>query len=471
MKLYKDMTASEQLKWITDFSQFTTDRLPLLEKLGDAWEQSDRKDMETGLRLIQAFQFAQNFARNSLQLGDYSRRVVRLRYYVDKIKSDLAKGIAVQGVNGETYAYIPALQRRARRGRPTREEAYQRQLNKQAENAPDVKTQEKIAALLGMHVVTDKEAREKNNEELAAEKEARLKEQEKISPSLFDMNNDKDIPSGGDNSSSFDKKPSPSDYTGSADFADSQNNSQNDETKGNNNTKNIHEGNDEDGDQSKPLSESLPHLDQIKWLLPKDLQARVDNIRSLRATASASAERAKTLAEVGANADDITPWTKQAQDATKEYENTYEQIDRELAKVWLRFREDEHYLAQMAKDYQLKDPSQLIKMLRPYYNKVSTADPLFTTNVRAWIDANNPEAVAKREAAKDRKKKADAIIKYLRRQDKLPTKKRIEGMQKKYKELVELIGEEAKEYMPFIEKTIEDNKAYEAGKKQKSEKK
>ena len=46
------------------------------------------------------------------------------------------------------------------------------------------------------------------------------------------------------------------------------------------------------------------------------------------------------------------------------------------------------------------------------------------------------------------------------------------GMQEKLKELAALIGdEEAKAYQPFIDKTIEDNKAYEQKKAAKKQKK
>lgn len=418
------MTADEQLKWVTDFSSFVNDRLPLLESLQGAWTGSDRKDMECGLQLIAAFPMAQQFVETSFRFGDYNRRVSRLRFYVDRIKKEMGRNLTVTTPDGETYAYIPALQRRAKRGRPTREEAWQRKANEQAAQSSEVKTQEKVAELLGLNVLTDKDAREKNNAELAAEKEAARQEEEKMSPSLF------------------------------AETAPNQ-------------IQSTQQGNPSDA--TSTLSATLPHLDQIKWLLPKDLQARVDNVRNLRSQASANAERAKTLAEAGAKPEEVATYAQQAQDATKQYQTVYEDVDRELAKVWLRLREDKHYLAEMKAKYQLTDPSPLIKQLRPYYNKVSTDDPLFTTTVRAWIDENNPEAVAAREKAAETKKKAEAIIKYLRRQDKQPTKKRIASMQEKYKELVSLIGEaEAKDYLPFIKKTIEDNVAYE---KQKLEKK
>lgn len=478
MKLYKDMTDDEKLKWVTDFSNFTTDTLPRLERLGDVWELSDRKDIETGLKLISAFQFAYKFAKTSLMLGDYNRRVSRLRYYVEQIKDEISKGMTVQGVNGETYAYIPALQRRARRGRPTKEEALQREQRKKELESADTRTQEKIAALLGMTIITDKEAREKNNDELAAERAEREAEEAKIAPSLFDAA----TPA----SATQTKSPTPS-----TDAANDKKGTSTNEV----NKQATKQGNDEatnnaSADANKQptehvsneaasaidamsLSSSL-HLDQVKWLLSAPLQADVDNVRNMRATATAAAERAKLMAQQGGKPEEVAVYAQQAADATKQYETVYGNVDRELAKVWLRLRYDEQYQKEMKDRFKIDENGKvrLLSLLKPYHRKVTEADPAFETSVRQWIDDNNPEAVARRQAAAERKAKADAIIKYLRRTDKQPTKTRIAGMQEKLKELATLIGdEEAKAYQPFIDKTIEDNKAYEQKKAAKKQKK
>lgn len=479
MKLYKDMTDDEKLKWVTDFSNFTTDTLPRLERLGDVWELSDRKDIETGLKLIAAFQFAYKFAKTSLMLGDYSRRVSRLRYYVEQIKDEISKGMTVQGVNGETYAYIPALQRRARRGRPTKEETLQREQRKKELQSADTRTQEKIAALLGMTIITDKEAREKNNDELAAERAEREAEEAKIAPSLFDA-------ASSAASATQTKAPTPS-----ADDANDKKGTSTNEV----NKQATKQGNDEatnnaSADANKQstehvsndgasaldamsLSSSL-HLDQVKWLLSAPLQADVANVRNMRATATAAAERAKLMAQQGGKPEEVAVYAQQAADATKQYETVYENVDRELAKVWLRLRYDEQYQKEMKDRFKIDENGKvrLLSLLKPYHRKVTEADPAFETSVRQWIDDNNPEAVARRQAAAERKAKADAIIKYLRRTDKQPTKTRIAGMQEKLKELATLIGEEeAKAYQPFIDKTIEDNKAYEQKKAAKKQKK
>lgn len=479
MKLYKDMTDDEKLKWVTDFSNFTTDTLPRLERLGDVWELSDRKDIETGLKLITAFQFAYKFAKTSLMLGDYNRRVSRLRYYVEQIKDEISKGMTVQGVNGETYAYIPALQRRARRGRPTKEEAMQREQRKKELESADTRTQEKIAALLGMTIITDKEAREKNNDELAAERAEREAEDAKIAPSLFDA------------ASSAASATQTKDPTPSADAAnDKKGNSTNEVNKQATKQGNDEATNNASADANKQstehvsndgasaldamsLSSSL-HLDQVKWLLSAPLQADVANVRNMRATATAAAERAKLMAQQGGKPEEVAVYAQQAAEATKQYETVYEHVDRELAKVWLRLRYDEQYQKEMKDRFKIDENGKvrLLSLLKPYHRKVTEADPAFEPSVRQWIDDNNPEAVARRQAAAERKAKADAIIKYLRRTDKQPTKTRIAGMQEKLKELATLIGDdEAKAYQPFIDKTIEDNKAYEQKKAAKKQKK
>ncbi len=105
-KLYTQMTPDEQLSYVTDLTKFINDKLPVLERLGDAWEQSSRKDMETGLQLLYAFQFARDFVDKAVRYGDYAARAHRLRIYVDKTKGEQYKGLAMQGSDGHTYALV-----------------------------------------------------------------------------------------------------------------------------------------------------------------------------------------------------------------------------------------------------------------------------------------------------------------------------------------------------------------------------
>lgn len=118
-KLFKEMTADEQLRYVTDLTSFVDEKLPVLEKLGDAWELSHRKDMETGLQLIAAFQFARDFVDKAVRYGDYAARVYRLRTYFNKIKDEIAKGNFFKASDGKTYAIVPpAAPQAPRRGRP-----------------------------------------------------------------------------------------------------------------------------------------------------------------------------------------------------------------------------------------------------------------------------------------------------------------------------------------------------------------
>jgi hypothetical protein len=118
-KLFKEMTADEQLRYVSDLTSFVDEKLPVLEKLGDAWELSHRKDMETGLQLIAAFQFARDFVDKALRYGDYSARVYRLRMYFNKIKEEIARGNSFKASDGKTYAVVPpAAPQAPRRGRP-----------------------------------------------------------------------------------------------------------------------------------------------------------------------------------------------------------------------------------------------------------------------------------------------------------------------------------------------------------------
>ena len=425
-KLYKDMTAAEQLSWLTDFSKFADEKLARLDRIGDVWEQCSIKDMEEGLRLINAFAYARDYVKNSLCFQDYSRRVSRLSYYVDRIKQDLAKGMTVRGAGGETYAYIPALQGQSRRrGRPTREEQLARAMGKtdeMDEQDEELQKNKKIAALLGIPIVTATPKREKNNAELAAERAERDAKADANQQSLFD-----DL-----------------------------------EARVSDNENNVSDISDRVDELEQKMSEhslaivptigeSMPRLAELKWLLSDGLASEVDNVRNYRATAAASAEKAKTMAEMGVKPDDVKVYTMQAADMTERYERVLENVDRELAIMYVRLREDENYTSRFMERHHLRDVTNLIDMLKPYFKK---QDDDFVNRVRKIIDDENPEKVAQREKEKQTKKEVDAIVKYLMRTDKKASSQRVKTMEERILRLEELRGKEfADTYRPVLEKT------------------
>lgn len=147
LKDYKFMTPEEQMAWLTDFAHWSNEKLPVLCALGNAWETAHVKSMEEGLKLISAFSYCRDFVQKSLLFRDFARRVDRIRFYVEKIKAEVAAGQAVKAESGQTLAYVPPVQTR-RRGRPTREESAQMAKERQAAEMQK-QQQEAVAKLNG----------------------------------------------------------------------------------------------------------------------------------------------------------------------------------------------------------------------------------------------------------------------------------------------------------------------------------
>lgn len=194
---------------------------------------------------------------------------------------------------------------------------------------------------------------------------------------------------------------------------------------------------------------SLLHLDQLKWLMSDALKEAVGTVRTLRATAAEAATKAKQMALDGRKAEEIKPYTDRAIRDTEAYENIYEQVDKEMAKVYVRLKEDSAYIAKM--EEMKVDIQQLRAQLRPYFDKQPDKE-LFRKAVVDEIDFNDPEQKAKREKEKERRAEVLNIIKYIMRKDKPNTPRRIAELQRRYEQLVKIAGEDyAKDYLPVIE--------------------
>lgn len=413
-KIYSQMTVKEQLAYITDLSTFTKEKLPRLEKLGDAWEAADRKDFETGLRLISAFGFARDYASQSLFYGDYNRRVSRINYYLERIKKELAKGNAVRGVNGELLAYVPAVKAARRRGRPTKQEQAQMEQEKANEGNMALENEKAmaIANLLGLSAaVTEVPQREKTDAEKVAEIKAKQGDSADSSDSSVE---EKRVIIQGDLFSQI------------GDAVEQEKDS---------------------------VSYRLP-LQQIKPYLSADLSKMVDQVRELRATFASNAERAKILAEQGADADDVATYAQEAHDLNEQIEGIYAAVDRELAMVYGRLRDDDVFIKDFKERFHVEDVEPFKKTLKPYYDKMPET---FAQEVENVIRENNPEVVAAKEKAAADKAAADKIIKYLTRKDKKSSAKRLDTMCKRMEELKALIGEEAAAvYQPYVDKCKEE---------------
>ena len=453
-KLYNEMTPDEQLRYVTDFTSFIDKKLPALEQIGDAWEQSTIKDFETGLRLLNAFQFARDFVDKAVRYGDYSARVHRIRVYVDKIKTEIAKGLSLKGADGHTYALVaPSLPAR-RRGRPTKEEAAARLrgIDVPKPTDPEMEKQIVIARLMGIDVqVSNVAPREKNNAELAAERAARQAAYNQQNPSLFPPEPKKD------------EVPSPTVpelvALGRRTLA----------------TEGTQEGQEPSGGQS-PMADIYTdrifndrlHLSDLAWLCSDELKARIEQVRAQRTVFGSASERAKLLAEQGADPKTIAPYARQAEEAREAFESTYAAVDEALAIQYKRLSIDQPYIERFKARFKGVDLEKVLYITYPYYEKLKS--PELDLRIRTLIEQDSPEYAARMKAEEEKKQEVTDILRYLKRRDKMATDVRLKSAKEvKFPRLVELIGEkEAMNYYPLITYIEEENrKLHEADGKEK----
>ena len=454
-KLYNEMTPDEQLRYVTDFTSFIDKKLPALEQIGDAWEQSTIKDFETGLRLLNAFQFARDFVDKAVRYGDYSARVHRIRVYVEKIKNEIAKGLSLKGADGHTYALVaPSLPAR-RRGRPTKEEAAARLrgIDVPKPTDPEMEKQIVIARLMGIDVqVSNVAPREKNNAELAAERAARQAAYDQQNPSLFPALRQAQGPSG---------SPSGAQTTVSVlRQARSTGSGQAQEPSG---------GQSPMADiYTDRIFNDRLHLSDLAWLCSDELKARIEQVRAQRTVFGSASERAKLLAEQGADPKTIAPYARQAEEAREAFESTYAAVDEALAIQYKRLSIDQPYIERFKARFKGVDLEKVLYITHPYYEKLKS--PELDLRIRTLIEQDSPEYAARMKAEEEKKQEVTDILRYLKRRDKMATDVRLKSAKEvKFPRLVELIGEkEAMNYYPLITYIEEENrKLHEADGKEK----
>lgn len=371
-KLFRDMTPQEQLRYIADLRIFTEQKLPLLEQLGDAWEASNYKDMETGLLLISAFGYARDFVRRSKMFGDYNRRVSRLRYYVQKISDEINNGKAMR-TKAAIVAQVSPLSAKGsrRRGRPTLEE-----------------------------------------KKVMIEEEKIIREQERKNSLFPDEKEDLNL------------RP----LTTNGIIANPD---------------------------AESLSSTMPHLDQLKWLMSEALKNEVSTVRDIRGVAASNAERAKILAEQGANPDIIAPYATAAADSQAILSNIYAKVDREMAELYYRLKVDKNTIEKYeATNVKVED---LRHLLKPFFTKVTTADATFVAGIEVRMAEEDPAQAQQREKEQKKKDEVAQLVKYITRNDKKPSPTRIAGIESRLKRLKALVGEErANEYVVYLDKTKTD---------------
>ena len=444
VKKYKAMTAEEQERWVSEFAEWA-EKGRELAKLSRGWNKENIADMEQGLRLLAAWPMAEDFCEKTAHFGDYDRRAYRLPVYIEKVTEALADELTIETVDGRQVAKVAPGVPLRRRGRPTKEETAAR-LRGEAlvvqGNDAVARCKKAIARLLGMEVVMSGEApREKNNAELKAERDKRKAEEAKMNPSLFGAASDS---------------------------------SRNNDIS----TYRDIEGGNGGGGAASPCAQLMSdsyemrmaqdklHLNQLAWMLSPELAKRTETVQSLRVTAESASERAKLLAEQGADAKAIEPYARQAKEATEAYLAIYQAVDEELAILHKRTYLDLPFVEKFKQRFKGVDVEKVQYITRPYYEKVKS--PELDLRIKTIIEQENPEYAAQMQAEEEKKQEVSDLLRYLKRKDKPNVKQRIETMEKRYQRLIELLGEEeARVYRPIVDAAIED---YEANfKKQEKE--
>ena len=356
------------------------------------WDKETTESFQKGLLLCTAFGYARPFVQQAMIFNDFPKRVNQTGYIIKKIKNDISRGQVTVTPSGERIAYASALQKIKKRGRPSKEE--------NTEN-PDTATlcTTLIARITGATLVTKPTQRELNNSELQERKKQRDNSQ-----SLFDM------------PTSPEKEDSPKDS----------------------------------------VSQNKLSLKSLAPLLSPALQEKLKDIQSIRAAAASAAEKAKLLAEQKADADAIQPFATEATTKTEEYLAVYDEIDSELATLYLALT---HYpsfvtdIQEKLKAIQKDSIEELQQLLLPYYTKMSKY-PEFEPSALDFIAKNTPEAKLSQLHEKERKKKVAALLKYIKRTDVPPSAKRAKGLRRALEDLSAL-GEDTAPYMPYLQTVMD----------------
>ena len=453
-KFYQDMSAEEQLQWVTEFGELMAQHEAMIIAVGKRQQTmtlEGAKAVQRVFALLAAWPFAQDFCEKAQKYGDYSARTYRLPVYIEKVREQLSAGLTMTDSTGRVVAYVSPSVPLRRRGRPTKEETAARLRGEaiavQDGDDAEAKKRRAIAKMLGLEVIVSGEApREKNNAELAAERAAKKAKEEKMNPSLFPAGEPAGTVAEGGTAAAAEPQPTgqgahqPSSISpqpsGVSPCAQLMN----------------------DSYEARMAQDKL-HLDQLAWLMSKPLQERVKLVQSQRTAAEAASERAKMLAEMGGKQEEIAEYAEQAKVATEAYLATYADVDEELAVLHKRLYLDLPFVDNFKARFKGVDIEKIQYITRPYYEKVKKESPEIDVRIRTIIEQENPEYAAKMKAEQEKKEELQQLHRYIMRTDKPASDERVKTMTERIERVRQLAGDEvANSYLPVLEKTKEENR-------------
>lgn len=193
------------------------------------------------------------------------------------------------------------------------------------------------------------------------------------------------------------------------------------------------------------------HLDQLAWLMSKELQMRIKEVAGLRAVAAKEAEQAKSLAENGVPQAVIEPHTRAAVEAKDGYLAIYAAVDKELGELYISMETSPAVFGEYASVARNKGISmeQLKAILKPYWEKIGSPSAASVVLNAA------PEPEETEEEKKARQARLHSIRTYFMRKDTRLTQKRIDKMGELIAE-VQGYGLPTEEYEAVLEQAKKD---------------
>lgn len=433
MKLYKDMGADERLTYLQSLIDFNNGGMVALTAVDCPWDAECKAHFETALDLLGAFPQYAFFVDETRMFRDYARRVALLKAYMDDIKSILSQEAVVTTYDGRHIAYVDQKQETRRRGRPSREEMLREAKEQKGEGTSEQKSAiiESIAELVGATVVQRPADREKNNDELAAERAERKAEREKGQLDLFGSDNDDKDNGQNDNGTNDDNKVINETPDDNSEKIEELNDKVDDLDA---RVDELQEKLEQKADKPEEVEagETNPQLLPLRMIahLLKPAEAKlIDEMREQYATMTSNAETAKAMALAGSAPADVKPYAAAAKKAEERIEYIKLALDNAMV----------HALNNAAVQLNANELATLQAAAERIKERQEEGESVEIAPVKEAVD---PEV----------KKKVAAIVKYLRRTDKPNTAARIKGMEQKMAELVELIGEEeASKYQPLLD--------------------
>jgi hypothetical protein len=347
-----------------------------------------KKSFERGLKLFEPLMIADDFVRSAKEFMDYERRIDQMSFLVDEMRRQVIE------VDGDVLSRIAAPTKR-KVGRPTKEEVREYAKQEQEEQTGKV---DALAQIAGM-TLPEKEKKP-------------AKEEEKPGAVVGDL---------------FAEPSKPA-------------------------TPATPPASDNDSNVNAPVAEAGKlRLQEIKHLLPGELQDAVDTVAMLRSRAATESELAKELVMNGGKQEEISKHAKAACECTNAYEDIYARVDMALAQLYVNTKKNDKYI----KHGETRE-SQLAKT-EPYYQKVSKVSKVEETKEEPH-DANKPNKANEPKKDQPVMSKADkaALLHkhrtYIMRKDAKITQKRVERIEQIIAELKEM-GVPTDEYEVVLEES------------------